>query len=716
MASTPHIFVSLTAHGYGHLAQVAPVVAELAARLPRLRLTLQADLEPGFVRSRLPAGLRHLREAADPGLRMTGPLVTRWDESLAAYEQFVADEELHLTRQREILAADPPDLVLGNVPWVPLAAARSLGIPAVSLSSLNWNDVLIESPVGYRVPTAVGDALRQAYGAGDLFIRPAPSMPMTWLPRACDVGPIARLFPCDRAALRRRFGVVEGCPLVLVQFGGFAGLDPLRTWPLSRTLHWLVPDLPGGDRPDATSLAAHGLRVPDVLGACDAMIAKPGYGTFVEAACNGIPVLFVSRNDWPEEPYLTRWLAARAPVREIGLDDLMAGRVAGPLTEVLAAPGHQYPRSLPGWPRRWTSYRRCSRQCGSRLAVDVHRFELLRREQAARRRVGAIQPGWPPPGVISQVMKTRSPVLPGCSAAASRMKLLMSTGLVLALGLGMTYGLWQTARYDADQVLDDEFHFWVSKVAYGTAARLTGYVQVLRGVVGLFDASVTVSRQEFSRYVAASQLELGYPGIQGVGFSAFVPAAQKAEHVAAVRREGFPDYDIRPGGERGFYTAVVYVEPFAGRNLRAFGYDMAPDPVRWAAAERARDQGLETLSGRVTTAAGRRHRRPAWAFSCSCRSIAPTRPMTSGTDRRVNLVGWAYLGPAHARPDAGCAGDHRFRATELGAPGRSLRRRRPDARRRCCSHWLRSLRRSNGTRPCGQCANWASAAINGHWW
>jgi hypothetical protein len=343
----PHLFVSLTAHGYGHLAQVAPVVAELAARLPGLRLTLQGDLAPGFVRSRLPAGLRHLREAADLGLIMDGPLVTRWEESLTAYERFVADQERHLARQREILAADPPDLVLGNVPWVPLAAARSLGIPAVSLSSLNWYDVLVESPVGHRLLPTVGDALREAYSATDLFIRPAPAMPMTWLPRACDVGPISGLYPRDKAALRRRIGVAAGRPLVLVQFGGFPGLDPLEDWPLSGTVHWLVPELPGGGRADATSLAAHDLRVPDVLGACDAMIAKPGYGTFAEAACHGIPVLYVSRSDWPEEPHLTRWLADRVPLREIGLADLMAGRVAGPLGELLAAP-HPVPTEPTG--------------------------------------------------------------------------------------------------------------------------------------------------------------------------------------------------------------------------------------------------------------------------------------------------------------------------------------------------------------------------------
>jgi UDP:flavonoid glycosyltransferase YjiC (YdhE family) len=333
----PHLFISLTAHGYGHLAQVAPVVAELARRMPGLRLTVQGDLESALVRARLSGDLRHLREAADPGLVMDGPLVTRWDQSLVAYEQFVAEQDLHLARQRAVLAADPPDLLLADVPWIPLLAARALGIPAVALSSLNWLDILAGSPIGHRLPPAVSEALRHGYAACDLFIRPAPSMPMAWLPRARDIGPIAELCPGDGPALRRRLGLPHQRPLVLVQFGGFPGLDPLADWPLSHVLHWVAPELPGGPRADASSLATQGLRVSDALGACDALIAKPGYGTFAEAACNGVPVLFVSRGDWPEEPPLVRWLGQRVPLGEIGLADLRAGRVEEPLAQLLQA-------------------------------------------------------------------------------------------------------------------------------------------------------------------------------------------------------------------------------------------------------------------------------------------------------------------------------------------------------------------------------------------
>lgn len=242
---------------------------------------------------------------------------------------------------------------------------------------------------------------------------------------------------------------------------------------------------------------------------------------------------------------------------------------------------------------------------------------------------------------MSRLMTAARSARSGGLAGMGRIRSFLFAGLVLALGLGLTHGLWQAARTGAERALDDEFRFWVGKVAYGIAGRLNGYVQVLRGVVGLFDASVSVSRQEFRRYVSALRLEESYPGIQGVGFSVFVPAAQKTEHIAAIRQEGFPDYDIRPGGEREFYTAVIYVEPFSGRNLRAFGYDMAPEPVRWAAAERARDRGAATLTGRVTLQQeGATDIQPGVLLFLPV--YRPDAPHDILEDRRENLLGWAY--------------------------------------------------------------------------
>jgi hypothetical protein len=333
----PHLFLAVTAHGYGHLAQSAPVVEALLRRVPEVSVTLQGDIDPAFARRRLPAGFTQIHEATDVGLLMDGPLVTRWDESLEAYRAFDAEYHRRLERQMDLLRDLAPDLVLADVPWLPLDAAHRLGIPAVGLCSLIWHDILQKSPLRDRVPAGLLERMASVYGAADLFIRPAPSMHMDWLPNGVDVGPIAFQRPDRGAEIRARLGLPADRPLALLQFGGFAGFDPLHDWPEQEQVHWLVQDLGGRRRGDASAFAEVGCNLLDLLGSFDLMLIKPGYGSIAEAACNGVPVLYVSRGDWPEEPVLTQWIRQQVPALEIPMPGLLAGCLSGPIAELLAA-------------------------------------------------------------------------------------------------------------------------------------------------------------------------------------------------------------------------------------------------------------------------------------------------------------------------------------------------------------------------------------------
>ena len=334
----PHLLIAVTAHGYGHLAQVAPIAHALARRLPSLRITLQGNVARPYADARLPAGYHRIEQAADVALPMDGPLHARWEEGLALYADFDAEHERHLERQTALLRKHRPDLVLADIPWLPLTAARALGIPAVGLCSLTWLDILAEGPVGPRMPAALREHMRAAYAGADLFIRPAPSMPMRWLPNARDVGPLAVRRPREPERIRRRLGIVPDKRLVLMQFGGAGRLRLGNDHPLPDAVHLLTPDAAAAEgRADISVIGGPGLDVLDVLSSCDAIITKPGYGTFAEAACNGVPVLYVPRGDWPEEPHLVDWLAARIPVRAVGVEDFAAGRITEPLMALLAA-------------------------------------------------------------------------------------------------------------------------------------------------------------------------------------------------------------------------------------------------------------------------------------------------------------------------------------------------------------------------------------------
>ena len=226
-------------------------------------------------------------------------------------------------------------------------------------------------------------------------------------------------------------------------------------------------------------------------------------------------------------------------------------------------------------------------------------------------------------------------------APSQRLTRVLLPSLVLALGLAATLGLWQQARQDAAQVLRTEFSAAADAVTAHLAFRVETNVQVLRGVAALFDASDWVTRQDFSRYVADLRLPERYPGIQAVGFSRLLTPAEKDAELLAMHRDGFADFAIRPPGERDFYTAVVYIEPFAGRNLRAFGYDMAPEPVRWAAATRARDTGEPALSGKVTLRQeATTDIQPGFVlFVPVYRQNSPTGTLEQ---RQAALIGWVF--------------------------------------------------------------------------
>ena len=133
---------------------------------------------------------------------------------------------------------------------------------------------------------------------------------------------------------------------------------------------------------------------------------------------------------------------------------------------------------------------------------------------------------------------------------------------------------------------------------------MAAYEQVLRGGVGLFDASQSVQRDEWHAYVQALRVADNYPGILGIGYGPLIPARERDGYIQGMRADGLADYRIWPEGERSEYAPVMYLERFEGPNPRVFGYDMMSEPKRSAAMRRAAESGTAALTGLVKLAAG----------------------------------------------------------------------------------------------------------------
>ena len=181
---------------------------------------------------------------------------------------------------------------------------------------------------------------------------------------------------------------------------------------------------------------------------------------------------------------------------------------------------------------------------------------------------------------------------------------LAAIGAVGAFTLGLTLAAWHFVSSSELQRAETQFDARVQAVVATIGSRMAAYEQVLRGGVGLFDASQSVEREEWRAYVQALQVADNYPGILGFGFGTLIAADERDAFVQRMRADGLADYRIWPEGERSEYAPVTYLERFEGPNPRVFGYDMMSDPNRRAAMRGAWESGAATLTGVVKLATG----------------------------------------------------------------------------------------------------------------
>jgi hypothetical protein len=340
-----HLFVDISAHGFGHLGQAAPILNALQQRLPELRLSVRSALPAAALQARLHGPFTHLPGRSDFGFIMRD--ATRIDLAASAgeYRARHHDWARHVAAEADFLAALRPDLVLTDVAYLPLAGAAQAALPALSMCSLNWADLFAYFFASEPWAAEIHQQMLAAYNSAAGFLRLTPGMPMPALSRLRPMPPVATLGQHCRHDLRAQLGCAAAERLVLIAFGGVQKQLPVERWAKIPGLRWLIPQDWGIVRDDMQAIEALGRIVPDLLCGVDAVLCKPGYGTFSEAACNGTPVLYLRSQDWPEQPYLIDWLQHHARCREVSAQQLDSGDLAPALAALWAQP--QPPRPQP---------------------------------------------------------------------------------------------------------------------------------------------------------------------------------------------------------------------------------------------------------------------------------------------------------------------------------------------------------------------------------
>ena len=336
----PLIWCAISGHGYGHAAQVVPVLNALGALIPDLTSVLRTTVPASFFHDRLIIPWDHQPVQQDIGCVQDGPLKIDIAATWAAHQRFHETWETRLSSEVAAMQAASPALVIADIPYLALEAGFRAQIPTVALASFTWDLVLKEyCHATHNSHQQLIQCIRESYAKAAMALRITPAPKIDGFTNIIDIGPIASPASPERERLALALALRPDERTVLVGFGGI----PLTSLPLEQMeqLHPYRFLFDGPVPPECSrihSTKTLPLSFKTLLASVDVIMTKPGYGTIVEAVALQQPVVYVRRYNFADEQPLVDYLHRYGRGVEWSIYDFMQGRWEPALQQALTAP------------------------------------------------------------------------------------------------------------------------------------------------------------------------------------------------------------------------------------------------------------------------------------------------------------------------------------------------------------------------------------------
>ena len=171
--------------------------------------------------------------------------------------------------------------------------------------------------------------------------------------------------------------------------------------------------------------------------------------------------------------------------------------------------------------------------------------------------------------------------------------------LVLLAGILLTELITISSFTDLKLIKQQAFENTCQDYKNKILNQLNANAQVLYSSAAYISSSDSITRDEWKLFQFQNKSVSELPGIQGIGFIKKIQSGQLDQFEKLIQKEGFPDFRVKPEGPREFYTSVLYIEPFSGSNLLAFGFDAFTEPVRKKAMVLAERSNAVVISDKV---------------------------------------------------------------------------------------------------------------------
>ena len=342
MKTAPHLAYYITAHGYGHGVRSCDILGALLAGHPDVKISVATDLPEEFLRSRLPFHRDRLRVrpgAFDVGMVQKDSIRVDVEATLGRALELVRERGSRLKCESEILRAEGADLVVADIPSIPIEAATVAGIPAVAVGNFSWDWIyapFVERDARWR---KVIQLFEEGYRQAEVLLKLPFSPPMSIFQKQVDIPLMAKPGRARREELAAMTGADVGKRWVLLSFTTLdwneAALEKVEA--LDGFEFFTVKPLDWPGRKNIHAVDRMKMSFSDVLASADVVVTKPGFGILCDCVANAKPMVYAEREDFIEFPLLERELKRFLKNVHIPAVELYAGQLGTALASVGSA-------------------------------------------------------------------------------------------------------------------------------------------------------------------------------------------------------------------------------------------------------------------------------------------------------------------------------------------------------------------------------------------
>ncbi len=317
----------ISAHGFGHAARAASVMAAIAAMDPSFRFDIFTTVPSWFFEDNLGGLFSYHDFVTDLGLVQRTPFEADIDRTLLNLNQLYPYDASRVTELSQHLSHLKNMLVICDIAPLGILCARETGIQSVLVENFTWDWIYQAYADDIPQLTAHIDYLARLYKMADVHIQTEPVC--SWKSSDLFARPASRKIISSKTRVREELCIPAHHKLVLITTGGipleYEFLDLLYN---QQGIHFIIPcGCRTAEYHKNLILLPHRSDFfhPDLVNASDAVIGKAGYSTIAEIYHTGVPFGFIPATYNPEHEILVEYIQSKMTGSEISESEFQTG-------------------------------------------------------------------------------------------------------------------------------------------------------------------------------------------------------------------------------------------------------------------------------------------------------------------------------------------------------------------------------------------------------